>query len=147
MKARGKREAQRNASPLVTTKIIETEHWKCEISASIIPLFQSLNAVCGVTRGDAPHVVRRLPLAFIFRAFGACSRLSYTRRGLAAFIFRAFGAGTWLSYPAPLALAGFHIRRLWRWQLANFCAEPHHVIKENAVSYTAPHGSISTPSA
>ena len=64
-----------------------------------------------------------------------------------AFISRAFGAG-WLSYSAPLALAlGFHISRLCRWQLANFCAEPYQVIKENAVSYTAPHGSISTPSA
>ena len=27
--------------------------------------------LCSLTRGDAPHVVRRLPLAIIFRAFGA----------------------------------------------------------------------------
>ena len=38
---------------------------------SIIPLFQSITIICAHTRGDAPHVVWRLPLAFIFRAFGA----------------------------------------------------------------------------
>jgi hypothetical protein len=51
----------------------------------------------------------RLPLAFIFRAFGAGFRISRLWR--------------WLSYFAPLALAfvfrafgaGFHISRLWRW--------------------------------
>ena len=30
-----------------------------------------LHDFCAHTRGDAPHVVRRLPVAFIFRAFGA----------------------------------------------------------------------------
>src|ERR1051326_4987404 len=58
------------------------------------------------TRGDAPHVVRRLPLAFIFRAFGACRWLSYSAFGALplAFIFRAFGACRWLSYSAFGAL-------------------------------------------
>jgi len=45
-----------------------------------------------LTRGDAPHVVRRLPLAFILRAFGAAR----------------------LSYSASSALLGFHIPRLRR---------------------------------
>jgi hypothetical protein len=49
-----------------------------------------------MTRGDAPHVVRRLPLAIIFRAFGAGVHI--------ARIFRAFGAGLLAIFLAPLAL-------------------------------------------
>src|ERR1041385_2581236 len=98
MKARGKREAQRNASPLVTRnnfeQSTESAKYKCQLFRSTE--LHALRAL--TTRGDAPHVVRRLPLAFIFRAFGAC---------------------LWRSYSAPSALApGFHIPRLRRWSLA-----------------------------
>jgi hypothetical protein len=37
----------------------------------IIPLFQSFNAICARYQGRRASHVRRLPLAFIFRAFGA----------------------------------------------------------------------------
>src|ERR1041384_7455471 len=37
----------------------------------VIPLLQSSSHYFFVTRGDAPRSARRLPLAFIFRAFGA----------------------------------------------------------------------------
>ena len=46
----------------------------------------------GVTRGDAPHVVRRLPLAIIFRAFGAVSSGLRCSKFPMAIIFHAFGA-------------------------------------------------------
>ena len=70
---------------------------------AVISLFQSFTIITLSTRGDAPHVVRRLPLAFIFRAFGAglCSALALT------FIFRAFGAGL-----CSALASGFHIPRL-----------------------------------
>src|ERR1700754_4683871 len=38
----------------------------------VIPLFQSSTLTMLLPRGDAPRVARRLPLAIIFRAFGAC---------------------------------------------------------------------------
>jgi hypothetical protein len=45
--------------------------------------------------------------------------ISRLRRCPLAFISRAFGAVLWLSYSAPLALpSGFHIPRLWRCPLA-----------------------------
>ncbi len=101
MKARGKREAKRNASPLVTTNNFQSSTESAKYQTSIIPLFQSFTVNGVFTRGDAPHFVRRLPLAFIFRAFGAgislCSRLPL------AFIFRAFGAGISLCSRLPLA--------------------------------------------
>src|ERR1051326_8357308 len=56
--------------------------------------------LCSLTRGDAPHVVRRLPLAIIFRAFGA---------GV-------------LAYSAPSALASRLIPRLRRWRPTLFRA-------------------------
>ena len=56
-----------------------------------------------LTRGDALRYAQRLPLAIIFRAFGA-----------------ERSASSWLLYFAPLALSeahrlGYHISRLWRW--------------------------------
>src|ERR1043166_9511317 len=116
MKARGKREAQRNASPLVTKKYLNRA-LKVRNTTSIIPLFQSFTAIARVYQGrrasrcsalaagfhisrlwrfisDAPHVVRRLPLAFIFRAFGASLATRLT----------LFGACPWVLYFAPLAL-------------------------------------------
>jgi len=71
MKARGKREAQRNASPLVRGHNFLKRALKVRnINLNYFALSE-LTGHCGLTRGDAPHVVRRLPLAFIFRAFGA----------------------------------------------------------------------------
>src|ERR1051326_3273894 len=70
MKARGKREAQRNASPwLRGIKKESTESAKYQ--RQLFRSFRASRPLRAFTRGDAPHVVRRLPLAFIFRAFGA----------------------------------------------------------------------------
>src|ERR1051326_1201829 len=85
--ARGKREAQRNASPLVTTKDFEWSTESAKYQRQLFRSFRASRSLRSLTRGDAPHVVRRLPLAFILCAFGAVR----------------------LSYCAPLALPGFHI--------------------------------------
>src|SRR5262245_40353294 len=45
MKARGKRGAHRNASPLVTRISFSGEHWKVRNINAIIPLFQSFTAI------------------------------------------------------------------------------------------------------
>src|ERR1051326_7706149 len=47
----------------------------CEISSSIIPLFQSFTIFVLTTRGDAPHVVRRLP-HYQGRRASRCSALA-----------------------------------------------------------------------
>src|ERR1051326_5056249 len=87
-------------------------------------------------RASEPLVVRyqgrrasRLPLAIIFRAFGAPLRTSYFAplalrfvhhisrlwRSASYIIFRAFGAPLRTSYFAPLALRFVHhFSRLWR---------------------------------
>src|ERR1043166_8517823 len=94
MKARGKREAQRNASPLVTKKYLNRA-LKVRNTTSIIPLFQSFTAIAPVYQGRRASrcsaLVPRLPL----------SRL---RRLSLAFIFRLRRL-PWLSYSAPLALS------------------------------------------
>ena len=41
------------------------------ISSVVIPLFQSFTLIMLLSRGDAPRCAQRLPLAIIFRAFGA----------------------------------------------------------------------------
>src|SRR5690242_2092922 len=97
MKARGKREAQRNASPLVTENNFEESTKSAKYQRQLFRSFRASPPFRSLTRGDAPHVVRRLPLAFIFRAYGAG-------------IFRAYGAGKYsvhsaLAYFAPMALA------------------------------------------
>src|ERR1043166_9095184 len=126
MKARGKREAQRNASPLVTTnnlnRALKVRNTNVNYSA-----LSELHGHCA-----------RLPGATRLTLFGACPWLSYSAplaldrgfhiprlwRWTVAFIFRAFGAGPWLSYSAPSALdRGFHISRLWR-SVPTFCAKP-----------------------
>src|ERR1043166_4630436 len=73
MKARGKREAQRNASPLVTTNNLNRALESAKYQRRLFRSFRASLPLLAFTRGDAPHVVRRLPLAFIFRAFGAQS--------------------------------------------------------------------------
>src|ERR1043165_6704821 len=94
--ARGKREAQRNASPLVTKKYFEQSTESAKYQRQLFRSFRASRSLRAVTRGDAPHVVRRLPLAFIFRAFGARLFPGGTPPSL-------FGSCPWLSYSAPLA--------------------------------------------
>jgi hypothetical protein len=60
MKARGKREAQRNASPwLRGIKKESTESAKYQ--RQLFRSFRASRPLRAFTRGDAPHVVRRLP--------------------------------------------------------------------------------------
>jgi hypothetical protein len=51
MKARGKREAQRNASPLVTRINFEESTESAKYQRQIIPLFQSFNAIAFAYQG------------------------------------------------------------------------------------------------
>src|ERR1051326_1874213 len=74
MTARGKREAQRNASPLVTRKDFEWSTESAKYQRQLFRSFRACRSLRALTSGDAPHVVRRLPLAFILRAFGAPRR-------------------------------------------------------------------------
>jgi len=67
MKARGKREAQRNASPLVTRNSFEPSTESAKYQTSIIPLFQSFTVNCAL-----------LPGATRLTSFGACPWLSYS---------------------------------------------------------------------
>ncbi len=60
----------RSASPLVIGNQLKRALEVRNIFA-IIALFQSFTVVYAWTRGDAPRSARRLPLAIIFRAFGA----------------------------------------------------------------------------
>ena len=46
------------------------------IVASYHALSELHGLLCFVTRGDAPRFARRLPLAIIFRAFGAAIRVT-----------------------------------------------------------------------
>ena len=62
------------------------------------------------TRGDAPHVVRRLPLAFIFRAVGAGNGIH----------IRVVGAGN--GTHIRVVGAGTHISRRWR-LIPTFCTK------------------------
>jgi hypothetical protein len=65
MKARGKREAQRNASPLVTRINFEASTESAKYQSQIITLFQSYT------------VIALLPGATHLTLFGACPWLSY----------------------------------------------------------------------
>jgi hypothetical protein len=73
MKARGKRKAKRSASPL--DYIIRIP---CSPERGVIPVifrpFRPYFFALIATRGDALHFASHLPLAFIFRAFGALFR-------------------------------------------------------------------------
>jgi len=73
MKAKGKREAMRSASPL-------DNRIKCSVALKgrnthDISAFQALSPGLIATRGDALRFASRLPPAFIFRAFGALLQL------------------------------------------------------------------------
>ena len=136
MKARGKREAQRNASPLVTKKYLNRAlkarntnvnysapselHGYCSIlpGATRLTLFGACpwlsyfapSALSIFRAFGAQHIprLRRLPLAFIFRAFGACPwlHISRLRRLPLAFIFRALALASGFIFRA-LALSIF----------------------------------------
>src|ERR1043166_5977968 len=136
MKTRGKREAQRNVSPLVTKKYFEpsAESAKYHVNYSALSeLHGHCASLPGATRltlfGACPWLLYSAPLALgaypwlsysAPLALGACPWLSY---------FRAFGAGRLpLAFIFPRlwrwALApGFHIPRLWR-SVPTFCAKP-----------------------
>ena len=106
MKARGKREAQRNASPLVTRnnfeQSTESAKYKCQLFRSYRASRPSRTYDQGRRASRCSALPRlsysapsALPLAFIFRAFGAAPWLSYS----------APSALPWLSYSAPSALS------------------------------------------
>jgi len=71
MTARGKREAKRSASPL------DHNHNHCEALKErnnvtmLSRTFSALSILFLPTRGNALRSAQRLPLAIIFRAFGA----------------------------------------------------------------------------
>src|ERR1043166_6139281 len=106
MKARGKREAQRNASPLVNENKLERSTESAKYHSSYFALselhdhyalYQGRRASRCSALAPGFHIPRlwrwtmfgACPFALIFRAFGAglCSALAL------ALIFRAFGAG------------------------------------------------------
>src|ERR1043165_2562126 len=134
MIARGKREAKLNASPLVTNNNFEQSTESAKYQRKLFRSFRASRPLCVLNQGRrasrcsalAPgfHIprLRRLPLAFIFRAFGACPWLSYSAP-LALAPWPSYSAplalAPWFSYSAPSALAlGFHIPRLRRLPLA-----------------------------
>jgi len=69
MIATDKREAERVAPGLQTNNA--NRALKVRYEHQLFRSFRAPSSSCDLTRDDAPHVVRRLPLAFIFRAFGA----------------------------------------------------------------------------
>src|ERR1051326_2969159 len=121
--ARGKREAQRNASPLVTTKDFEWSTESAKYQRQLFRSFRACRSLRALTRGDAPHGVRGLPPGFIFRAFRA-SKASYS----------ASSALLGFQIARPSALPGFHIARLWRSAPKNILA-----ILQPRVLYTVVH--------
>ena len=70
-KARGKRGAKRNASPLVAAR--GRQGLKGRNNNGITP-FQGSKGLTLLPRGDAFRFAPHLPLAFAFRAFGAGGR-------------------------------------------------------------------------
>src|ERR1700752_2526448 len=141
MKARGKRERSGRVAPGYPPKTV-TRPERPKYRHRITP-FSGLDALLLMIPGATRSLRSRLPLAFIFRAFGAAS----FARACLAFIFRAFGAASfaraclafifrgfgavsfaracpWLSYFAPLALRHSlalvltRISRLWRCVIA-----------------------------
>ncbi len=80
MIARGKREAKRSVSPLVSKLRFKESTESAKYQRYLSRSFRASQPIAAVTRGDAPRSARRLPLAVILRAFGAPA------------IFRAFGA-------------------------------------------------------
>src|ERR1043165_3243948 len=70
MKARGKRVAKRSASPLVNVSKLRRA-LKGRNTAALFRPFRPCPRMRNIPRGDALRFAMRLPLAFIFRAFGA----------------------------------------------------------------------------
>ncbi|HEV8189259.1 MAG TPA: hypothetical protein VGP83_16010 [Pyrinomonadaceae bacterium] len=71
MIARGKRRAQRGASPLVSNNQLQRALKVRNIIAGYSALSELHGPIYGFPRGDAPRFAQRLPLAIIFRAVGA----------------------------------------------------------------------------
>jgi hypothetical protein len=69
--------AERSEARRPWTRVVETESTesaKYEWQRQVIALFQSWENLSHLPRGDALRFAQRLPLAFIFRAFGAQRR-------------------------------------------------------------------------
>ena len=71
MKARGKREAKWSASPLVKRNHFEESTESAKYHRYLFRSFRASRSRYTLPRGDALRFASRLPLAFIFRAFGA----------------------------------------------------------------------------
>src|ERR1051326_5213649 len=112
MIARGKREAQRNASPLVPRKDFEGALKVRNINVNYFALSELADRCV------------RLPGATRLTLFGACPRLSYS----------ASSALLGFQIARPSALPGFHIARLWRSAPKNILA-----ILQPRVLYTVVH--------
>ena len=92
MKARGKREAKRSASPLDSQIIFEESTESAKYHCWLLRSFQSFTVLMFIIQGRRARFASHLPLAFIFRAFGAARtdfrrlrqsqphRSSYTKR-------------------------------------------------------------------
>jgi hypothetical protein len=106
MIARGKREAKLNASPLVTNNNFEQSTESAKYQRKLFRSFRASRPLCVLNQGRRASRCSALAPGF---------HIPRLRRLTLAFIFRAFGACPWPSYSAPSALApGFHIPRLWR---------------------------------
>src|ERR1041384_1322801 len=106
MIARGKREAKLNASSLVTNNNFEQSTESAKYQRKLFRSFRASRPLCVLNQGRRASRCSALAPGF---------HIPRLRRLTLAFIFRAFGACPWPSYSAPLALApGFHIPRLWR---------------------------------
>src|ERR1051325_7449103 len=88
MKARGKREAKRSASPLVTRNNLNRALKVRNINRNLFRSFRSSTFIAFAYQGRRAS---RLPLAFIFRAFGARFVFIFAFGARFVFIF-AFGA-------------------------------------------------------
>src|ERR1043165_525443 len=69
--------ATRDASPLVSGN---NRKRALKVRTPVITLFRASCSSCLYPGGDAPRVARRLPLAIIFRAFGAARLHSDSRK-------------------------------------------------------------------
>jgi len=74
MKARGKPERSEARRPWLAG-VNWSEHWKCEISWAMYSALSELHRHSYFSQGRRASLARRLPLANIFRAFGAADQI------------------------------------------------------------------------
>jgi len=129
MKARGKREAQRNASPLVNENKLERSTESAKYHSSYFALSElhdhyALYQGRRASRCSALAPGFHIPRLWRWTMFGACP-LALIFRPLPLDYVRRL---PWLSYSAPLALdyvrrltLSFDIPRLWRWTVFGAC--------------------------